>query len=281
MKRSLLFIPANSPAMLQNADIFGADALIFDLEDAIHPLEKDAARDLLTHYLDRFKLIDMELIVRINDKSTPYHVDDLKRMVLLPIHTMMLPKARYEDLVELDTLLNKLEKQAKRDKPLMIIPIIERAISLFEIDKIASHHRVTGLLLGGEDLATDLEVERSQVGTEILLARQMVIYAAKAYQKEAIDTPYTDVSDQEGLIHDSTFAKSLGMTAKACIHPIQIDTIHDIFSPSEKQIAYAKRVLQAEKEANDKGIGVFSVDGKMIDKPIIERAKQVLKRVKP
>lgn len=281
MKRSLLFIPANSPAMLQNADIFGADALIFDFEDAIHPLEKDAARDLLTHYLDRFKLNDMELIVRINDKTTPYYVDDLKRVVSLPIDTIMLPKTRYEDLIELDTLLHKLEKQSKREHPLSIIPIIEKAISLFEVEKIASHHRVTGLLLGGEDLATDLEVERSQEGTEILLARQMVIYASKAYQKDAIDTPFTDVSDQEGLIKDAMFAKSIGMTAKACIHPIQIDTIHDIFSPSEKQIAYAKRVLHAEQEANDKGLGVFSVDGKMIDKPIIERAKQVLKRVKP
>jgi citrate lyase subunit beta/citryl-CoA lyase len=281
MKRSLLFIPANSPAMLQNADIFGADAIIFDLEDAIHPLEKDAARDLLTCYLERFALPDVELIVRINDRQTPYYIKDVERAVQLPIHTIMLPKAREEDILELSERLTALEKKRKRLAPLMIIPIIERAISLFEIEKIVAHARVSGLLLGGEDLTSDLEVERTKQGLEILFARQMVIYAAKAYRKEAIDTPFTDVGDHVGLVEDATYAKSLGMTAKSCIHPIQIDAINEVFSPSEKQITFAKRVLEAEKEAQEKGLGVFSVDGKMVDKPIIERAKQVLKRVKP
>lgn len=281
MKRSLLFIPSNAPAMLQNADIFGADAIIFDLEDAIHPLEKDAARDLLTMYLERFSLPGIERIVRINDRHTPYFEQDIERMVQLPIDTIMLPKVRESDIVDLDHVLTKLEKKYKRPQTLMIIPIIERAISLFELDHIASHPRVSGLLLGGEDLATDLEVERTKQGMEILLARQLVIYAAKAYQKEAIDTPFTDVTDRQGLIDDATYAKQLGMTGKACIHPIQIDEINHVFSPTDKQIAYAKRVLEAEKEANDQGLGVFSVDGKMVDKPIIERAKMMLKRVKP
>lgn len=280
MRRSLLFIPANSPAMLQNADIFEADGIIFDFEDAISLMEKDAARDLLSEFLKTFELKNTELIVRINDVDSPFFQDDLKQVVKLNVDTIMLPKATVKSLEILEPLLTKLEKTAKRDK-MMIIPIIEQAISLFEIEKIAACPRVSALLLGAEDLATNLEVERTLEGEEILLARQLVIYAAKAYGKDAIDTPYTDVSNAEGLHYDALHAKKLGMNGKACIHPIQIDYINQCFSPSLKEIDYAKRILEAEKEATAQGKGAFTVDGKMIDKPIIMRAKKLLEKVKP
>lgn len=279
MRRSLLFIPANSPSMLQNADIFEADAIIFDLEDAISLLEKDAARDLLSEYLKLDLLKNTELIVRINALDTPYFDEDIKRVMSWPIHTIMIPKASKESIRRLDQMLTKFEKKMKK-MMIPIIPIIEQAQSLFEIDGIASHPRVSALLLGAEDLATDLQVERTLEGEEILLARQLVIYAAKAYGKEAIDTPFTDVSSKEGLLFDTNHAKMLGMTAKACIHPIQIDTINELFKPSEKEIQFAKRILAAEAEAIKLGKGAFSVDGKMIDKPIILRAKKLLEKVK-
>lgn len=280
MRRSLLFIPANSPAMLQNVDLFEADSIIFDLEDAISIMEKDAARDLITEYLKTYPLKHVELIVRINDITSPFFQADLKRVVSLSVDTIMLPKATSEALDEIESLLTKLEKREKREK-LMIIPIIEQAISLFEIDKIAKHPRVTALLLGAEDLATNLEVERTLEGEEILLARQLVVYAAKAYRKDAIDTPYTDVSNPSGLHIDSLHAKKLGMSGKACIHPIQVGEVNLCFSPSIKEIEYAKRIIEAEKEATVQGKGAFSVDGKMIDKPIIMRAKKLLEKVKP
>jgi len=280
VRRSLLFIPANSPAMLQNADIFETDGLIFDLEDAISLMEKDAARDLLSEYFESYKLEGVELIIRMNQLDSIYADDDLKRALSWPIDSIMVPKARYQDLVQLEEKLEKLEKKTKREKKIMLIPIIEQAIALFEVDKIASLDRVSALLLGGEDLATNLEVERTKDAEEILLARQLVIYAAKAYSKDAIDTPFTDVSDKEGLIQDAKHAKRLGMSGKSCIHPIQIDDINTIFSPTEKEIAYAHRVIEAEKEALLNHKGVFSVDGKMVDKPIIERAKKLLEKVK-
>ena len=118
------------------------------------------------------------------------------------------------------------------------------------------------------------------MGEEILLARQMIIYAAKAYGKDAIDTPYTDVSNFDGLHYDSNHAKKLGMNGKACIHPIQIDVINQCFSPSLREIEHAKRIIEAEKEAIKQGKGAFSVDGKMVDKPIILRAKKLLEKVK-
>ncbi|HAX02632.1 MAG TPA: CoA ester lyase [Acholeplasmataceae bacterium] len=280
MRRSLLFIPANSPAMLQNADIFDTDGLIFDLEDAISLMEKDAARDLLSAYFETYQLEGVELIIRMNQLDSIYADEDLKRALSWPIDSIMVPKARYQDLVQLEEKLEKLEKKLKRDKKLMLIPIIEQAIALFEVNQIASLSRVSALLLGGEDLATNLEVERTKDAEEILLARQLVIYAAKAYGKDAIDTPFTDVSDKEGLIADAKHAKRLGMSGKSCIHPIQIDDINTIFSPTEKEIVYAKRVIEAEKEALLNHKGVFSVDGKMVDKPIIDRAKKLLEKVK-
>jgi len=280
VRRSLLFIPANSPAMLQNADIFDTDGLIFDLEDAISLMEKDAARDLLSAYFETYQLEGVELIIRMNQLDSIYADEDLKRALSWPIDSIMVPKARYQDLVQLEEKLEKLEKKLKRDKKLMLIPIIEQAIALFEVNQIASLSRVSALLLGGEDLATNLEVERTKDAEEILLARQLVIYAAKAYGKDAIDTPFTDVSDKEGLIADAKHAKRLGMSGKSCIHPIQIDDINTIFSPTEKEIVYAKRVIEAEKEALLNHKGVFSVDGKMVDKPIIDRAKKLLEKVK-
>jgi len=280
MKRSLLFIPANSPAMLQNADIFDADALIFDLEDAISIYEKDAARDLMSSYFSTYRLENIELIIRINQIDSPFFEQDFERVLMWPIDALMVPKASYESLKMIQERILKREKKMKNTKPLMLIPIIEQAIHLFEVEKIASLERVSALLLGGEDLATNLEVERTKEGEEILLARQLVIYAAKAHGKEAIDTPFTDVTDKEGLMADARHAKKLGMTGKACIHPIQIDDVNLIFSPTEKEILFAKRVLDAFKEASLQNKGVFSVDGKMVDKPIIERAKKLLEKVK-
>ncbi len=280
MRRSLLFIPANAPAMLQNADVFAADAVIFDLEDSVIIDQKDAASELLKQYLNQFSDLTMEKIVRINDVDTPFFEHDLKQIVSDHIDTLMIPKATLKAIQRVNHLLDKIEKLKKMKKKIALIPIIELATSLIEVNEIASSRRVNGLLLGGEDLATDLEVERSEIGQEILYARSLVIIAAKANKIDAIDTPYTNTQSSTGLEKDAMFAKSLGMNAKACIHPNQIDDVNRIFSPSEKEILYAKKVLLAYEEANQQQKGAFSVDGKMIDKPIIERSKKLIEKAK-
>mgnify|MGYP001352909898 CR=1 FL=1 len=285
MRKSLLFIPANSPAMLQNADIFDADGVIFDLEDAIHMMEKDAARDLLLAFFDHVELKDIEIILRINSIDSPFFDDDLTliHQDLLKkqrINTILLPKATFNDIQILAEKLSSFELSHGMNNKIDIIALIERSIALFELKEIASHPRITGLLLGGEDLATDLEVERTIQGEEILLARQMVVYAAKAFGKDAIDTPFTDVTNEQGLILDTKHAKALGMTGKSCIHPMQIDVINQFFQPSEKEIDFARRVIRAVEDPNHQQQGVFSLDGKMIDKPIIERARRLLAKVK-
>lgn len=276
MRRSLLFIPGNNPAMLQNADVFGADAVIFDLEDAVNVTEKDNARNLMHYYLKSHTSLPMEVVVRINGLDTDYYLEDLKMIVSDSIDTIMLPKAKVKELKELDSILTKLEKERKLTKKIKIIPIIELAQSVLQVEEIASLNRVDGILLGAEDLTSDMEVARTKQGKEIEYARCRVAMACKAYQIDAIDTPFTDVNDPEGLRIDALNAQVLAMNAKSAIHPNQIDTINEVFLPAPKLIQWAKRVKMASDEALARGIGVFSLDGKMVDKPVIERALKIL-----
>lgn len=273
MRRSLLFIPGNNPGMLQSSDIFSSDAVIFDLEDAVSGTEKDSARNLVTNYLKAFRP-NIEIVIRINGFDTPFYLDDLNAVLNCDIDAIMLPKARVHDILTLEEIIKSFKKDVK------IIPIIEQAISLIEVEKIAKCELVDGILLGAEDYTKDLEVARTKEGNEIFYARCRVINACKAYKIDAIDTPFTDTNDEEGLLKDTKFAKSLGMNAKSAIHPNQIEVINKVFTPTDKEIEYATRVLIARDEAFKKGLGVFSLDGKMVDKPVIERAEKVIEKAK-
>jgi citrate lyase subunit beta / citryl-CoA lyase len=274
MRRSLLFIPANHPAMLQNADIFESDAVIFDLEDGVHLTEKDAAKDLLISFLNIFKLNPIEIIVRVNE------ISDLNEIIHERIDTILLPKADQKSLLLLDQILTGLEKKHKLKKKIGIIALIETPESVLNALDIAKQKRVNGLLLGAEDLATYLGVTRTQQGHEIDPARNMVIYAAKSYQMDAIDTPFVDTSNLVGLKNDTLYAKSLGMSGKACIHPNQIDLVNTLFLPTKEEIEYAQKILLAKEKADNNGLGAFSVDGKMIDQPIIKRAQNIIEKAK-
>ena len=273
MRRSLLFIPGNNPGMLQSSDIFSSDAVIFDLEDAVSGTEKDSARSLVTNYLKAFRP-NIEIVIRINGFDTPFYLDDLNAVLNCDIDAIMLPKARVHDILTLEEIIKSFKKDVK------IIPIIEQAISLIEVEEIAKCELVDGILLGAEDYTKDLEVARTKEGNEIFYARCRVINACKAYKIDAIDTPFTDTNDEEGLLKDTKFAKSLGMNAKSAIHPNQIEVINKVFTPTEKEIEYATCVLIARDEAFKKGLGVFSLDGKMVDKPVIERAEKVIEKAK-
>ncbi len=270
MIRSLLFIPANHPGMMQNADVFNADAVIFDLEDSVVLSEKDAARDLLKSYLTKYPLLHKKIIIRIN------HIDDCDAILTPQVRTILLPKADLDTLNMLDKKLTLIEKKQKYPFSINVIALIETPESVLNALAIAKANRVSGLLLGAEDLATLVGISRTSEGKEIEFARHMVIYAAKACQIDAIDTPYTHIGDLEGLKADTKHAKSLGMNAKACIHPNQIDIINQVYMPTQEEIDFAHKVMIAKEKADLDGIGAFSVDGKMIDQPIIKRAKNIL-----
>lgn len=281
MRRSLLFMPGNNPAMLQNSDIFEADAVIYDLEDAVSVTEKDSARVLVSEFLNsRKSAFPMEIVIRINGLDTDFYEQDLQAVVSDKIDTIMLPKASYETLIKLDEILTSIEKQKSLTKKIAIIPIIELARSVLEIDQIVTAPRVTGILLGAEDLSSDLEVARTKKGDEILYARQRLVMACTAYKIDSIDTPFTDTNDEEGLYSDCRFVLGLGFTSKSAIHPNQVGAINTTFVPTADKIKWALRVQQANEQALQKGLGVFSLDGKMVDKPVIERANKILIKAK-
>lgn len=268
--------------MLQNADVFEADSVIFDLEDAVNVSEKDSARILLSHYLTMFPYEkNMEIIVRINSYDFyDLFTHDLNMLPLDKIDTIMLPKASTSSLKALVSVLEEKEKELNLKKEIKIIALIELAKSLVEVNEIAKEKRVTGLFLGAEDLSLDMSFERTSSGDEILFARSLIVTVARAYNLDAIDTPYTDVSNIYGLNTDALKAKSFGMNAKAAIHPNQINTINRVYSPTKEEINYAKNVIKQAEIAEKEGLGAFSYQGKMVDKPIIKRAENVLKKAK-
>jgi len=275
MFRSLLFIPGNNPSMIQNADVFTADGIIFDLEDSVDIFEKDNARNLINNYLNETSTYPSLVILRVNQIDSSFFLKDIELIKTKKIDYILLPKTTVQSLKELDTILLKIELKENLSKT-KVIALVENAKSIVEIDKIAEHNRVEAILLGGEDLCNDLEINRSNHGNEILFARSKVIYACASNNIISIDTPNTSVNNDELLTIDCFNAKKLGMKAKSAIHPNQLEIINKIFSPSHEEIEWAKKVEEAVKE--NKGKGAFSLDGLMIDKPIILKARKLIKK---
>jgi len=273
LRRSMLFMPGNNPAMLINADALGADSIILDLEDAVSIEEKDSARILVREALKFLSYNGVETIVRINPLDNEFGLKDIEEMKKLKVDTILLPKADEEEVKLADKLLNGTDKR--------IIPLIETSIGLERVyETLTASHRVDGVLLGGEDLTSDMGIKRTKEGKEIYYARCRVVAAAKAVKISAIDTPFTDTDDFEGLRKDTINAKGIGMTGKSLINPRGIDIVHSVFSPSFAEIEKAKRIMMEYQKAKEKGLGVFSLDGKMIDTPVLNRAKKLLETAK-
>lgn len=278
MIRSLAFLPGNTPNMLINGETLGADALILDLEDAVAPTQKDSARILVRNYLRIHRERKSTLVVRINATDTEYWQDDLRTILPERPDCVMPTKVNGEAMLrELSDAMESIEKEYGLPyNAVPLLPLLETAMGIEKAFEIATFSdRITGLALGGEDLTADLHCKRTKDGQEILYARTRVVCAARAAGIEVFDTPFTDVDDMEGLRRDAAFAKSLGFGGKLVISPRHIDTVNEVFSPTEAEIAYAKEVLTCIAEAKAQGKGAVSLHGKMIDAPIVARAKQV------
>jgi citrate lyase subunit beta/citryl-CoA lyase len=272
--KSALFVPASSPAMLNAARSFASDALIFDLEDAVDPQEKDAARELLIGALNQITFPDKNIIIRINAQDSLYWQEDLRAILQMKIDTIMVPKARPRDIQNLSTWLDK----HKRPE-VALMAIIETALAVEEVVQIIrASDKMAGILFGAEDYTADLGIERTKEGDEILYARARLANAAHAYGVEALDTPYTTIDDLEGLREDTLVGKKLGYTGKAAINPRHVDVINEIYLPTEEEIQYARRVMASVARAKREGKGAYTLDGKMVDLPIINRARKVLEQ---
>lgn len=282
LRRTMLFMPGNNPGMLQNADILGADSIILDLEDAVSLTEKDSARILVREAIKNLDYSNVEVVVRINPLDTEFSEKDINEIARVKPDTILVPKATEDAMKKVDEMVTKIEEEEGFDKgSIKLFALIESAYGVENVyNIIKTSDRIEGVLLGGEDLTADLGIKRTKEGSEIFYARTKVATACKALKVDSIDTPFTDTNDDEGLKKDTAKAKSLGFTGKASINPRQIDTIHSVYAPTREEIEYAGKVMEAKEEAEREGLGVFSLNGKMVDAPIINRARTTLELAK-
>lgn len=278
-RRSLLYIPGNNPGMIQNCAIYGSDGVLLDLEDSISVTEKDAARKLVKHALRTLNFGTVERVVRINGRDTPFFERDLGEIIPARPDAVRIPKIDSPDDVRAaDDIITRLEEENGMERgSVRIHAMLETARAIVNASAIASSSpRILGLTIGGQDLAADLGIKITREGLEMLYARSAVVLAAKAAGLLAFDTVYTDIDDLEGLREQAAMSVALGFSGKAAIHPSQIAVIHEAFRPDEKDVRKAERIVRGAREAEERGLGVVAVDGRMVDAPVVAQAQRTL-----
>lgn len=275
-RRSLLYVPGDKERMVQKAMDSKSDSVIIDWEDAVAPVCKKTARQVTKTFFEEHE-VSKEVFIRINDTQSPEYEEDLALAITLPIAGIVLPKASPESV---KTAGEDLKKHQVREDFLMI-PLIESAYGLQHLGAtIEASSFVAAVQFGAEDYTRDLEIARTKSGEEVLLARQQIGLACRSYGIQAIDTPYVDFKDPEGLQHDIDVAKQAGMKAKTAIHPAQLELINQGFRPTQAEIEFATQVMEAAQLPENQTLGAFSLNGKMVDAPVIDRARRVLEREK-
>lgn len=278
LRRTMMFVPGANAAMLRDAPLYGADSVMFDLEDAVSLNEKDSARTLVHFALKTFDYSAIETVVRINGLDTVGALD-IEAMVLAGVNVIRLPKTETaQDIIDVAAVITQVEEE--NDLPVgttKMMAAIESAEGVLNARDIAkASDRLIGIALGAEDYVTNMKTRRYSDGQELLFARSMILHAARAAGIAAIDTVFSDINDTDGFIAETTRIKQLGFDGKSVINPRQIPLVNGIYAPSKAEIQQAKEVIWAIREAESKGSGVISLNGKMVDKPIVERAERVI-----
>lgn len=266
--------------MLRDAYIYGADSIMFDLEDSISLKEKDTSRFLVYQAVKTIDYGNVETVVRINSLDMGGR-DDVHAMVRAGIDVIRLPKTETaQDVLDTEAVIEEAERQCGREVgSTRMMAAIEGPVGVLNALSIAqSSKRLIGIALGAEDYVTSMKTKRyaDRNSEEIFFARSMIVHAARATGIAALDTVFSDVNDMETLRKETEMIKQLGFDGKSVINPRQIPVVNSVFTPTEKEITNAVNVMNAIAEAEAKGSGVIALNGKMIDKPIVERAERVL-----
>jgi citrate lyase subunit beta/citryl-CoA lyase len=271
-RRSVLFSPGDRPELMRKAPTTGADAVVFDLEDAVTPETKSEARAAVRDVLADLDAPGVEVCVRVSPAGRGGGAD-LDVILDGPgPDALVLPKVRgADDVRDLSDLA------AERDADLPVLALVETAAGILHAEAIAAAEPTDALVFGAEDLAADIGATRTDEGTEVLHAREHVVLAASAAGADAIDTLYTDFEDIDGLRAEAAFARDLGYDGKLAIHPAQIDPINRAFTPEQSKIEWARRILEARESADS---GVFAVGGEMVDAPLVAQAERVRERAR-
>ena len=252
LRRSMLFVPGNNPGMIRDAHIYGSDSIMFDLEDSVSVLEKDTARFLVYSALTTLHYGKKELVVRINDLNSKLGIDDLEAIVRAQPHVIRLPKTENaNDVIQCEKEIERIEREAGIEVgKTRMMAAIESAEGVLNAKEIAfSSKRLIGIALGAEDYVTSLKTTRSPEGIELLFARSMIVNAARAAGIMALDTVYSDVNNEEGFRREAELIKKLGFDGKSVINPRQIPPLHEVFTPSEKDLQKAYAIMDAIEEA--------------------------------
>ncbi len=278
LRRTMMFVPGNNPAMMQDAFIYGPDSIMLDLEDSVTLAEKDAARLLVHNALKTIDYGDTEMVVRINPLNTPYGKKDIEAVVKAGVHVIRMPKTETADEVrEVEAEIERVEKEIGCPGRTKIMAAIESALGIVNAYDIAiASKRMMGIALGAEDYCANLKTQRTPGGAELLLARETIVVAARAAGIDALDTVYSNVNDMETFRKEVELIKTLGFDGKSIINPRQIEVVNEVFAPTEKDITKARAIIAAIKEAEEKGSGVISLNGKMIDRPVVIRAERTI-----
>ena len=281
--RSLLFVPGNKESMLRKALNLRPDALVPDMEDSVPDAEKANARDTIAAFVAKLAASGIPVIPRVNALDTVWAEDDLAAVVGPHIHGISIGKINVpDDIGRLSALLDGLEARASLEGGhVKLFPWLETASALVHCYEICrASPRIAGVAFGGEDFTHDMGIERLEDESEVAVARNLLCIAARAAEVKALDTPYFRFRDEEGLRDNCAKAKQFGFKGKFAIHPAQIEAINESFSPSAAEIEYARRVVAAYEEAERVGRGSTSLDGKVIDVPVVKRARALLQLAK-
>jgi len=268
LRRTMMFLNAQKPGLIKDPYIYKPDSIMLDLEDAVAENQKDAARFSLYHALKEIDYHQCERVVRINALDTPYWKEDIRCAVAGGCDSIRIPKTeRAEDVKLVEETIAAAEKEFNiPEGRTLIMAAIESARGVMKVLEICeSSERLFGIALSGGDYTKDLQTRITGTGVELMGARQHMIIAARAAGVQCFDTVYTNLDDMEGFRNEVESIHLMGFDGKSIINPRQISIVHEIFTPTKKDIIFAEKVVKEIDDKKAKGIGVFTVDGKMID----------------
>ena len=283
LRRTMMFLNAQKPGLIKDPYIYKPDSIMLDLEDAVAENQKDAARFSLYHALKEINYRGCERVVRINGLDTPYWEEDIHCSVAGGCDAIRIPKTESAlDVQRVEAVVEECEKKyGIPEGHTLIMAAIESARGVMKaLDICEASERLFGIALSGGDYTKDLQTHITGTGLELMGARQNMIIAARAAGVQCFDTVYTNLDDMEGFRHDVETIHLMGFDGKSIINPRQINIVHEIFTPTQKDIIFAEKVVKEIDEKKALGIGVFTVDGKMIDIAFYDGAKRTIELAK-
>lgn len=279
LRRTMIFLSAQKPGLIKDPLIYGADSLMLDLEDAVAENQKDAARFSLYHALKTVDYGDTEVIVRINGLDTPHWREDVRVCVAAGADGVRIAKCESAgDVIAVEKAVEAAEEEFRKEKGrTLLMAALESPKGILNAQEIAAASgRMFGIAISGGDLRRTMQVSPVRGGIELNTARGLVVLAARAAGVQCFDTVFTDLNDEEGFRAEVLLDKQMGFDGKSLVNPRQIAAVHEIYAPSEKEIMAAEKIVRAVRENAAKGVGVFTVDGKMIDIAFLPGAERTI-----